>query len=274
MKTILRSVFDEWEKVYSKEELQEELKCYQNILSSEMYHYFEKLLHCEISVFYDDNFINNYLRKEISGLDIYRKLAIYNIYHQAIDAFHDSKYRDYVDIGGNSKGIEGLQVEGRKRDQVFPLFLYDYSMASNVYDRIKVPNGCKVIKIGDVDLYLDNVIASDGMRDVIIHNLNNKIRNLSLEECVDSRHCLKSYYIWDYQHKDEMYYYNDLLKKIKNKDNDASINEMQEYFSSLFLKNYGLDHDECFDTDVLDGNVRTLTRKYPGGSVRKHIRYI
>ena len=85
---------------------------------------------------------------------------------------------------------------------------------------------------------------------------------------------MKPYYVWTYQHKDETNYYHNLLNKIKNCENDDKVNELQEYFCYLFLEKYGLDSDDKFDKDELDGNVRTLTRQYPGGSVRKHIRYI
>ena len=275
MGTVLRNFFNNNMIIPSEESLQKELEYYKGILSKELYDYFEKILHCEVSVFYDNSFMNRRLREEISGLGIYKKLAIYNIYRHAFHVFNQENYRCMIDINGNLKGVEGLQVEFRKNDKVYPLFLYDYSMTHNVYDRISVPDGYKNIRIGDVDLYLDNVNADSVMRDTIISNINDKIRSLSFDNGYNiNGSYLKPYYVWTYQHKDETNYYHNLLNKIKNCENDDKVNELQEYFCYLFLEKYGLDSDDKFDKDELDGNVRTLTRQYPGGSVRKHIRYI
>lgn len=254
--------------VSTRERLQQELVIYEKILSKELYNYFLKLLGCEVSVFCDDSFMNTSLREEICGLGIYRKLAIYNIYHHALDMFHQEKYRYMLGIYGNLNGIEGLQVEMRENNKVFPLFLYDYS--KSCYSN-KVGN-CGNVVIGDVDLYLDNVVADDAMREEIICNIYDKIRICGFQNGNGSY--LKPYYMWNYQHKDELNYYYHLLDKIQNQEDNGKVNELQEYFFSLFLKKYGLEKNDSFDKDILDGNVRTFIREYPGGSVRKHIRYI
>ena len=224
MVSYLRSVFDLWERVSNREDLIQELKEHRWMLSEELYEYFLKLFDFyQYSVFDDALGMDYSKRKNFSGLDIYRKLAIYNIYHHALEIFDKNAEKYSIVIGGNDRGIEGLQVDGILSDKSFKIFDYSYSMAVNVFDRMVVPDGCKIDKIGDVHLFSTSVLD---------------------------------------KHGDQL---TDFERERAN---------IQQYFSQLLLSSYGIHGENDFSSSIVNNNVKTLTKKYPGGSIHQHIRYI
>lgn len=284
METILRSVFDEWEKVSSREELLEELKEYRFILSSYVYEYFRDLIDCEVSIL--SHYCKNdevFRNEKVTGLDIYRKIGIYNIYHQALDLFLKEKSHFPIEIGGNERGIEGLRVEGRVNDIVFPLFDYNYSMTYDTFNRLSVNDGCKVVKIGDIDLYRSIVINE-------IRNLNGDNYKRIIEVLKKLRREKNPYkygdyvsdvqksHTWEYYRNKKLMYYNRLLSVSNDSERNYDVllkaSKIQDYFSDLLRKNYGLEEDSSFDSEAIHGNAITLSKKYPCVRVSEHTKYI
>ena len=65
-------------KLYSKEELQKELKSYEKIFNPTIIAYLKSLLSLKISVI--KNYLNGQDSEPLVNLDIYKNIAIYNIY--------------------------------------------------------------------------------------------------------------------------------------------------------------------------------------------------
>ena len=278
METILRSVFDLWEKVPNEEALIHELSGYQSLLSDKMYQYLESLLE-DSSVLKDWNYIfgpiDNNDREKICGIDIYRKLAIYNIYHNALRIFEKEKDTYPIIIGGNDKGIEGLKVEGKVGSKIFSIFDYDYSMALNTFDRIPIPNGCKVTKIGDVHIY--TMLDSREQREELLHHIMNKLDSL-YEQKNPFINCGNREILWNFKHQLEINEYEKLFQEV-NQHIELTDEEMEQamilkHFAELILKSYGLHSEFNFEKSEEIGNEKVLTKSYPGASVSKHIRYL
>ncbi len=280
MKTILRSVFDEWEQVTPYKELKEDLLRYKNILSSDVYSYFEALLGLDVSI------LNNYSREfeeMVSGMDIYRKLAIFNNYHFARRIFECESKDIPLEIGGNERGIEGLKVEGKVGNVSFPIFDYNYSMAYDTFNRYPIQEGCKVIKTGDINLYRDCILEGDSIQEDILLNIKNCMKKLNMEKnpYLNGR---KSDYtdmlisMWNLRHEVELKYYQRLFKRFNEGQiyTDGYLEQcsIQEHFDKVFRDAYGINDDNDFDEDKIHDNVRILTKQYVSGNLIENNRYL
>ena len=122
----LRSV----DKVLPKKYLNSELNQYKSLLSESSYSYLKELLNLEKSAtisetehFDPDNY-------HISELDIYRDIAIYNLYKRALKIFKSTG--DELEIIGNSNGYQGLAVSTKIGDKVVDIYNFNYSNELNV----------------------------------------------------------------------------------------------------------------------------------------------
>ena len=75
----------QWNKVNTKKELTELLKKYEGILSASMIDYLNSLIGLEFSVVRAH--ISDSDRLALSDLDIYNRIAIYNVYNRALNIF-------------------------------------------------------------------------------------------------------------------------------------------------------------------------------------------
>ena len=284
MRTILRSSSDRWEKVSSREELISELKEYKFILSSYVYEYLNSLIDCEISIF--NNYCKNdevFRNEKISGLDIYRKVGIYNIYNQALNLFLKEKDNFPIEIGGNERGFEGLEVDGRVKDKCFSIFQYNYSMIYETFNRLPKYEEGNGNRIGNVEFYRSNVINEirklnkDGFNRII--QLLKKLRTeKNPYKNGDYVYDVNKSNMWEFNHRRKIMYYNTLLSISSNPSRNYDIlleqSKIQDYFSELFRKNYGLEEDSSYDSAIVKNNSIVLTKKYPGASVSDVIRYV
>ncbi len=136
---LIKSHLFEKEKVKTKEELFELLTKYEGILKKEIIDYLKSSINLEFSIM--RNYINNSERQALSELEIYRKIAIYNIYYRAMNLFN--KEQNKFNIVGNNQGVKGLDVSAilNNGNQV-ELFAFNYGMESSIKDFI-----------GSIDLY-------------------------------------------------------------------------------------------------------------------------
>ena len=276
MKSILRSSFDEWETVISASDLSQDLKKYRYALSIELYRYLESLLESG-SVLNDKEFYSacyGISREEISRLKIYKDIAIYNIYHQALDIFEKNRKNYPIEIGGNNRGFEGIEVEGTIDNQVFPIYKYHYGMdlVDNPFERVKVPSGCEAVKIGDVNIFT-STIENEVDKDVLDSYIS-KLQYLSCEKCPYPDSSLASSK-WKAQQRLKIESYEDKIRYIFNYGkllkNNQKIVEIQNYFANLILKSYGLESEGSFSEIQRDGNKLILAKKYPNAKVYKNI---
>ncbi len=85
-------------------ELTKKISRYNNILNDETFNYLEKLLHLEKSVLYNDNFSFN----ELSELDVFNSLVLYNIYNNLLKYF-DLSCKEYK-LFGNDYNYLGINM--------------------------------------------------------------------------------------------------------------------------------------------------------------------
>ena len=72
----------EWNRVSSEEELYELLNQYHWILSEEVIAYLELLINLKVSVYEYNPLVSPEMKEFLLELDLYRKIAIYNIYYR------------------------------------------------------------------------------------------------------------------------------------------------------------------------------------------------
>ena len=72
-----------WNKINTREEILELLKKYNRILSGSMIHYLNGLVDLEFSVIKDNINVSDDDRKVLSELEVYKRIAMYNIYNMA-----------------------------------------------------------------------------------------------------------------------------------------------------------------------------------------------
>ena len=84
--------------------------------------------------------------------------------------------------------------------------------------------------------------------------------------------------MWEFNHRRKIMYYNTLLSISSNPSRNYDVlleqSKIQDYFSELFRKNYGLEEDSSFDSAIVENNSIVLTKKYPGASVSETVRYL
>ena len=284
MRTILRSSSERWEKVSSREELISELKEYRFKLSSYVYEYLNSLIDCEISIF--NNYCKNdevFRNERLSDLDIYRKVGIYNIYNQALNLFSKEKNNYNITISGNESGFEGLEIKGKIDYKNFSIFKYNYGMACDTLYSLPISEKCKANRIGNVTLYRSNAINEiselnkDGFNR-IIHLLKELRSEKNPYKNGDYVYDVNKSNMWEFNHRRKIMYYNTLLSISSNPNRNYDVlleqSKIQDYFSELFRKNYGLEEDNSFDNAIVKNNSIVLTKKYPGASVSNVIRYV
>lgn len=135
------------ERVETKEELLESLEKYKGILSVPMIEYLNSLIELEFSVVREN--IGEQDRCALSQLDIYRSVAIYNIYNRAKNLL--CEMGDTLKIEGNEHGREVLYVDLPLLNGTVQLYEFDYRSALSV--NCNIPNGYRSSRVGQIWLY-------------------------------------------------------------------------------------------------------------------------
>ena len=105
-------------KLATKEELIDLLKKHRGILTNSILDYLNSLVELEFSVVREN--ISTEEREILSELELYKKIATYNIYHRALQLLEQQKQP--LDIDNNGRLEISVQVENRKVE----LFSFDY----------------------------------------------------------------------------------------------------------------------------------------------------
>ena len=111
-----------WNKINTREELIELLKGYKGILADSMINYLNSLIDLEFSVIRD--YISDNDRVALSELEVYKRIAMYNIYNRSLNIFKQNESE--LEISGNNDGIEGLEVYASLGKRSCKLFDFDW----------------------------------------------------------------------------------------------------------------------------------------------------
>ena len=135
------------DKVNTKEELLQLLKDYKVIFNNHVIDYLESLINLDFSVIREN--IDEKSKEALSELEIYKRIAIYNIYNRAINIFTQSNIP--LIITGNEEGFESLSISVPIEDRNIKIFDFKYGEQKSL--NYKIPEEYKTMKIGSINLY-------------------------------------------------------------------------------------------------------------------------
>ena len=272
---------DNWNKVNTKEELLKMLKKYRGILSDPMISYLNSLIELEFSVIRE--YISNSDRESLSELEIYKKIAIYNIYNRAQNLFNQQN--DEFIISGNNNGWEGLNVSTKINNRNISLFDFDYKEKSN----ITVPSGFKSLNIGNISLF--QTLENEKLRESELTRVMSKLERLyDMKNPYPSRRGVIGgpADTWSFKHLEEIQKYEELFRQLDSKkelsDEDKKEIEITKLFHDLLLEDYGLTNKSfkkenpilsIFNYGIDNTPLqKTFVKKMPNLNIKNNIKYI
>ena len=266
--------------VSSKEELVNLLNGYNGILSKPMINYLNLLIELEFSVFKD--YISFGERNILSCLEIYQKVAIYNIYNRALKLIENSNNK-FV-IVDNRNLYEGINIF--YEDNNLKLFGFDYGKRFLPFGK-DYRSWIESLDIGSVSLY--QTVNDPNVIEFKYGEVINILNNLYKEKENDfSSHRDFLGHIdkkWYSNYLLQVSCYENILRKLESKksltDNDKKIIDITNNIYNLFMDDYGLrESDFSSNNNYLaypNGDIRLqkkLTKKLPGIEVKTNIKYI
>lgn len=283
---IEQGLFDnDCNKVKTKEELLELLKEYRGILTYPMLNYLDSLIKLEFSVIKE--YISSSDRKVLSELDIYKKVAIYNIYNRAKNLFNKQK-GEFI-ISGNEDGVEGLEVSTKLSDRNVKLFNFDYKeIHSKSLNHTEIPYGFKTMNIGNVSLF--QTFESKNFREAELDRIMKILKYLYDEQNP------YPYYpnvvggprtTWTFDHEEKIQEYEEKLKQLDSKkelnDKDKREIEITKQIHELLLEDFGLTSEnfvvennhnlDNFDKEKSESN-KIFVKKMPNLTITDYAKYI
>lgn len=268
--------------ISTKEELIELLKKYKGILNSSIIEYLNYLIELEFSVIKD--YIGEEERLALSELELYKKIAIYNIYNRALNIFNTSAYS--FNIFGNDEGNKGLSVSINIGNTENSIRLFEYSC---VEPKVIVPNDYKSKNMGNISLF--RTIESKTLIEAEISRIKECLKYLyDLDESQIRRKCFLEGYDYAYlvsQNKQQIADYEKKLVELTSRgsltDDEKREIEITGKFNTLFLEDYGLTNmflEEEKEDSVGDNEDKTKLKKslvikrIPNLIVSNNIKYI
>lgn len=268
-------------KVNTREELLELLKSYRGILSNPMQDYLNSLIELEFSVIRD--YIKDKDREVLAELEIYKKVAIYNIYNRALNLF--KKQDMQFSISGNENVFESLDVSTQLNDKNVRLFHFNYSEKRSLND--KIPDEYKTMRIGTVNLY--QTLENKELREKELNRVMNK-----LEMLYDAHNPYPSSrkkiggpsQQWRYEHSLKIAEYERLFTELDSKreltDEDKREIEITNEIYNLLLEDYGLTNESFeevrnrpkFGFESYSNLQKTLVKRQPNLTITTGIKYI
>ena len=266
------------DKVNTKEELLQLLKDYKIILNSQVIDYLESLINLDFSVIKEN--IDDKSKKALSELEIYKRIAIYNIYNRAINIFTQSNIP--LIITGNEEGFESLSISVPIEDRNIKIFDFKYGEQKSL--NYKIPDEYKTMKIGSINLY--QKIENKELRIQELKRIINKIEMLYGTQNPYQYHPKKvggSYVKWKIERQKEIEKYQKMLDKIDSHNELTEIDikeiEIMNKAHDLLLEDYGLTNNSFEDdvsiTSKCSNNLqKTLIKRQPNITITNNIEYI
>ena len=268
---------DDRNKVNTKEELLPLLEGYELILSDYMIKYLKSLIELEFSVMKDN--ISKDVRKSLSELEVYKRIAIYNIYYRALNIFKENVTE--LKISGNDDGIMGLTVYAPLGERSAKLFEFDYQEYS------QKPNGYETMNIGNISLF--QTIENEEQREAELMRVMSILHRLYDEKnpyCSGPRTYGGPSARWVFEHSNQIREYEEKFRQLDGKkeltDEEKREIEITKQFHKLLLEDYGLT-DKSFEEEnnrfIINMREKselqkTLVRRQPNLTITNYIKYI
>ena len=266
------------DKVNTKEELLQLLKDYKVILNNQVIDYLESLINLDFSVIREN--IDDKSKEALSELEIYKRIAIYNIYNRAINIFTQSNIP--LIITGNEEGFESLSISVPIEDRNIKIFDFKYGEQKSL--NYKIPEEYKTMKIGSINLY--QKIENKELRIQELKRIIDKIERLYGTQNPYQYHPKKvggSYVKWKIERQKEIEKYQKMLDKIDSHNVLTEIDikeiEIMNKAHDLLLEDYGLTNDS-FEDDVSitskcsKKKKKTLIKRQSNITITNNIEYI
>lgn len=240
------NMFGTYEKIDSQEKLNNWLEEYKGVLSGEMIDYLNSLINLEFSVV--RNNIDEKDRELLSELYIYERVAMYNIYHRALEIFNNSNRK--IKIYDNKDRFEGVGVVSGTKGYSRDIFEYNYDRDRAYY----IPECGEII--------ISQYTFDKEQKQQEIEELEERLKYItpgSLRPNVDAEgHDLygpNSLQMANYEASVKGI--QEEIEKIKNSmklsSKDKRIIEISKEFHDLILEDYGLTED---DFEVSDNDSK------------------
>lgn len=263
-------------KLATKEELIDLLKKHRGILTNSILDYLNSLVELEFSVVREN--ISTEEREILSELELYKKIATYNIYHRALQLLEQQKQP--LDIDNNGRLEISVQVENRKVE----LFSFDYQERISL--RKDIPEEYKSMKIGNVCLY--RTLQNQDIREKEINRVLRKLESLyASHNPYPHRHSVVGGldFYWERQHKERIEKLEDKLAELDSKKELTEVDkkeiELTNDIHQLLLADYELTNEDFeerkmpkFTTSEFDRMNKIRTKKMPNLTIVDHIRYL
>lgn len=230
------------ELINEKEQLLEQLKTYRGILTSPTISYLNSLLELEFSVVRDYNAED---RQALSELEIYRKIAQYNIYNRALKIFENDKDIKTFSMKNLSTNLEAFIPTDDGNADLFEFLTPPFISES------KIPQGYKTAHIGNI--YLSQILESKELREEELNRVINeldKLYNAKNPYFTRGNKIGGSSAVWEHKRQMKIQEYEGLFTKLDSRrelsDEEKKKIEISNRIHELLLEDYGL-NDECFE---------------------------
>lgn len=263
-------------KLATKEELIDLLKKHRGILTNSILDYLNSLVELEFSVVRKN--ISTEEREILSELEIYKKIATYNIYHRALQLLEQQKQP--LDIDNNGRLEISVQLENRRVE----LFSFDYQ--NRISLRENIPDEYKTMKIGTISLYRS--LQNEDIREKEINRVLRKLESLhASHNPYPHRHSVVGGldFYWERQHKERIEELEKKLTELESKKELTEVDkkeiELTNDIHQLLLADYGLTNEDFeerkmtkFTSAEIDRMNKTLVKKLPNLTVVDQIHYL
>ena len=263
-------------KLATKEELIDLLKKHRGILTNSILDYLNSLVELEFSVVRKN--ISTEEREILSELEIYKKIATYNIYHRALQLLEQQKQP--IDIDNNGSLIISMQLENRR----VKLFSFDYQ--NRISLRENIPDEYKSMKIGTVSLYRS--LQNEDLREKEINRVLRKLESLhaSHNPYPTRRGVVGGPDVyWERQHKERVEELEKKLTELESKKELTEVDKKEIELTNdtyqLLLADYELTNEDFeerkmpkFTTSEFDRMNKTRIKRMPNLTITDQIRYL
>lgn len=263
-------------KLATKEELIDLLKKHRGILTNSILDYLNSLVELEFSVVRKN--ISTEEREILSELELYKKIATYNIYHRALQLLEQQKQP--LDIDNNGRLEISVQLENRRVE----LFSFDYQ--NRISLRENIPDEYKTMKVGTISLYRS--LQNEDIREKEINRVLRKLESLyASHNPYPHRHSVVGGldFYWERQHKERIEELEKKLTELESKKELTEVDKKEIELTNdtyqLLLADYELTNEDFeerkmpkFTTSEFDRMNKTRIKRMPNLTITDQIRYL
>ena len=265
----------------SKEDLLKLLKAYRGILNKTMIDYLTSLINLEFSVVRD--YISDTDRKALADLEVYKKIAIYNIFKRTQKLFKQNG--EYIINGkyiGIEDNVEDLTISTEIGKENIKIFNFYRNPRYNA-----APEKFKTLEVGTISLY--QYLENKEARIRELEELKQKLEYLKKAKnpCTDNKKIggrgTKRAFERDIKMSEYERKIKELSKRIELTDDQKRIIEASCKAHELILEEFGLKEEDFEEYKELKFSVlnedkpnmsRTLVKKMPNLLIEDNITYL